>query len=141
MIPTLSRRDFLRHASAIAFTSGALLDSAEGQDSKFVVAETSVGNIRGVDNSGIKTFKGIPYGASTAGTNRFMAPADPGAWTGVRDALEYGHSAPQRDPAAPPPAAGALSVSGSNLPAEGEDCLVLNVWTPALIGIGAAVAR
>ncbi len=61
-----------------------------------------------------------------------MAPADPAAWTGVRDALEYGHSAPQRDPAAAPPAPEGLSVSGSNLPAEGEDCLVLNVWTPAV---------
>jgi para-nitrobenzyl esterase len=130
--PGMNRRDFLRHASAIAFTSGALLDSARGQDSKFVVAETSFGNIRGIDDNGIKTFKGIPYGASTAGANRFMAPADPVAWTGVRDALEYGHSAPQRDPAAPPPAAGALTISGANLPAEGEDCLVLNVWTPAV---------
>jgi para-nitrobenzyl esterase len=129
MIPATNRRDFLRHASAIAFTGGALL---KGQDSKFVVAETTFGNIRGIDNNGIKTFKGIPYGASTAGANRFMAPADPAAWTGVRDALEYGHSAPQRDPAAAPPAAGGLSVSGSNLPAEGEDCLVLNVWTPAV---------
>jgi para-nitrobenzyl esterase len=129
MIPATNRRDFLRHASAIAFTGGALL---KGQDSKFAVAETTFGKIRGVDNNGIKTFKGIPYGASTAGPNRFMAPADPAAWTGVRDALEYGHSAPQRDPAAAPPAAGGLSVSGSNLPAEGEDCLVLNVWTPAV---------
>jgi para-nitrobenzyl esterase len=133
MIP-INRRDFFRRASAIAFSSGALLDSARGQASKFVVAETTFGNIRGIDNNGIKTFKGIPYGASTAGANRFMAPADPAAWTGVRDALEYGHSAPQRDPAAAPPATGALSVSGSNLPAEGEDCLVLNVWTPAVNG-------
>ncbi len=128
----MHRREFLRHASAIAFTSSALIESASGQDSKFVNAQTSFGNIRGIDNNGIKTFKGIPYGASTAGTNRFMAPADPAAWTGVRDALEYGHSAPQRDPAAAPPAAGALSVSGANLPVEGEDCLVLNVWTPAV---------
>ncbi len=129
---SMNRRDFLRRASAIAFSSGALHDSARGQTSKFVVAETSFGNIRGIDNNGIKTFKGIPYGASTAGANRFMAPADPAAWTGVRDALEYGHSAPQRDPTAPPPAAGALTISGANLPPEGEDCLVLNVWTPAV---------
>ena len=127
MIPT-NRREFLRQASAAAFSTGALL----AQDSKSVVADTHLGKVRGTDNNGIKTFKGIPYGASTAGTNRFMPPTDPAKWTGVRDALAYGHSAPQRDPAARPPAEGALGVASSNLPAEGEDCLVLNVWTPAI---------
>jgi para-nitrobenzyl esterase len=130
--PGMNRRDFLRRAFMVAFSSGVLLDGARGQDPKFVIAETNLGKIRGIDDSGIKIFKGIPYGASTAGTNRFMPPADPGKWTGVRDALEYGHSAPQRDPAAPLTGAGSLTVSGSNLPPEGEDCLVLNVWTPAV---------
>ena len=46
----------------------------------------------------MKIFKGIPYGARTDGNNRFMPPIDPASWTGVRDALEYGHSAPQHDP-------------------------------------------
>src|SRR5690242_12792407 len=124
----INRRDFLRSASAAAVASRVLL----AQDAKYVVAETSFGKVRGVDNQGIKTFKGIPYGASTAGTNRFMPPKDPEKWTGVRDALEFGHSAPQRDPAAAPPPEGALGVAGRNLPAEGEDCLVLNVWTPAI---------
>ena len=64
----------------------------------YVVAETAFGKIRGVDNNGIKIFKGIPYGASTAGANRFMPPAEPADWSGVRDALAYGHSAPQGDP-------------------------------------------
>src|SRR5437868_14497097 len=113
----MNRRDFLRGASAAAFAGRTLL----GQGATFVLAETSFGKMRGVDNQGIKTFKGIPYGASTAGTNRFMAPKDPEKWTGVRDALEFGHSAPQRDPAAAPPAPGALGVAGRNLPAEGED--------------------
>jgi para-nitrobenzyl esterase len=130
--PSMNRRDFLRHAFMVAFSSGVLLDRARGQDPKFVIAETNLGRIRGIDDSGIEIFKGIPYGASTAGTNRFMPPVDPGKWTGVRDTLEYGHSAPQRDPAAPLPAASSLTVSGSNLPTEGEDCLVLNVWTPAV---------
>ena len=130
--PNMNRRDFLRHAFMVAFSSGVLLDRARGQDPKFVIAETNLGRIRGIDDSGIEIFKGIPYGASTAGTNRFMPPVDPGKWTGVRDTLEYGHSAPQRDPAAPLPASSSLTVSGSNLPTEGEDCLVLNVWTPAV---------
>jgi para-nitrobenzyl esterase len=136
----MKRRDFLKYTSAFAASGSVLLRELRAQDAKFVTAETTYGTIRGVDNNGIKVFKGIPYGASTAGANRFMAPAEPAKWTGVRDALEYGHSAPQRDPAAPPPPAGALSISGQGLPAEGEDCLVLNVWTPA-VGSGARSGR
>jgi para-nitrobenzyl esterase len=128
----MNRRDFLRSASAVAVSGRFFLDRAIGQDTKFAVADTSYGKVRGVDNQGIKTFKGIPYGANTSGSNRFMPPVEPASWTGVRDALEFGHTAPQRDPAAPPPSPGALTVSGRNLTAEGEDCLVLNVWTPGL---------
>jgi para-nitrobenzyl esterase len=135
-----SRRDFLKHLTALTVSSGASLQGLYAQDPKFVVAETAFGKIRGVDNNGIKVFKGIPYGASTAGANRFMPPAEAADWSGVRDALAYGHSAPQRDPAAPPPPPGAITISGNNLPAEGEDCLVLNVWTPA-VGPAAASSR
>jgi para-nitrobenzyl esterase len=60
-----------------------LLHELSAQDAKFVTAETIYGKIRGVDNNGIKTFKGIPYGASTSGANRFMAPAEPAkCWRG-----------------------------------------------------------
>jgi len=127
-----SRREFLKQVSALAISGAVLLPDLRAQEANFVVAETAFGKIRGVDNSGIKIFKGIPYGADTSGKHRFLPPAEPADWSGVRDALAYGHSAPQRDPAAAPPAPGALSVSGRELPVEGEDCLVLNVWTPAI---------
>ncbi len=127
-----TRREFLKHISVLTVSGGLFLDGLHTQDSNFVVAETAFGKIRGIDNGGIKIFKGIPYGASTAGSNRFMGPAEPADWSGVRDALEYGHSAPQRDPAAPPRPSGVLTISGENLPAEGEDCLMLNIWTPAV---------
>ncbi len=101
-----SRRDFIKQGSLLVALSGggALLGRAYAQAAN-VEAETTFGRVRGVDADGIKTFKGIPYGASTAGKNRFMPPVDPAKWTGVRDALAYGSSAPQRDPAAPAPAA------------------------------------
>ncbi len=134
MTPT--RRDFLKQTSTLVASGSILLRSLNAQDAKFVVAETTYGKIRGIDNNGIKVFKGIPYGASTSGPNRFMAPTEPAKWTGVRDALEYGHSAPQSDPSAPPRSAGGLSISGEKLPSEGEDCLVLNVWTPAVGSAG-----
>src|SRR5580700_8100589 len=135
-----TRRSFLKHLSALAVSGGVFVHDLIAQDEKFVIAETAFGKIRGVDNSGIKIFKGIPYGANTAGANRFMPPAEPADWSGVRDALAYGSSAPQRDPAAPPRPPGTLTISGENLPAEGEDCLVLNVWTPA-VGTAVTSAR
>jgi para-nitrobenzyl esterase len=149
----INRRDFLKWTSMCMLSSFILLDRAWAQDLNFVVAETSFGKIRGVENRGIKIFKGIPYGASTGGTNRFMPPKDPANWTGIRDALEYGHSAPQNvrksTPATPsaivrkeipnplstlsgPSIYKALGVPGDKSTGEGEDCLVLNVWTPAL---------
>jgi para-nitrobenzyl esterase len=134
-----TRRDFLKYVSALSFSGAVLLPDLRAQDTKFVVAETAFGKIRGVDNNGVKIFKGIPYGADTAGANRFMPPAEPADWSGVRDALAYGHSAPQRDPAAPP--AGGLTISGRDLPIEGEDCLVLNVWTPGVDAAGNGAKR
>ena len=107
-----SRRDFLK----LAASGGAILQAA---DIKYAMAETSFGKIRGAEVAGIRIFKGIPYGASTAGGNRFMPPVNPMKWAGVRDSLAFGQTAPQREPGV------------AALPEEGEDCLMLNVWTPA----------
>jgi para-nitrobenzyl esterase len=124
-----NRRSFLKQSSLLAIApASAFLARA---DESSVVAETAFGKVRGEEVQGIKIFKGVPYGASTAGVNRFMPPKDPMPWTGVRDALHYGPSTPQSDPGTPRRVS-ALSVSSANLPPESEDCLVLNVWTPAL---------
>ena len=132
MIFEHSRRDFLKQGSLLALSGGVLLSgvlrTALAQ-ARFVEAVTSFGRVRGADVGGIKTFKGVPYGASTAGANRFRPPVDPAKWSGVRDALEYGPSAPQRDPGDRPAPDSGLSVASAGLPPEGEDCLVLNVWT------------
>jgi para-nitrobenzyl esterase len=124
-----SRRDFIWQACVLA-ASGTALRTAYAE-SQFVTAETAFGRVRGVDLDGIKIFKGIPYGASTAGNRRFMPPASPTKWTGVRDALEWGPSAPQREPGVSR-ATSALAVAAAGLPPETEDCLRLNVWTPAV---------
>jgi para-nitrobenzyl esterase len=130
MISKLSRRHFLQQATVLA-AAPSMIGSVWGADIKYVVAETTFGKIRGVDSDPIKIFKGIPYGASTAGKNRFMPPVDPAKWAGVRDALEYGHSAPQTEPGRRR-ATSDLAVAGAGLTNEGEDCLVLNVWTPGI---------
>jgi para-nitrobenzyl esterase len=91
------------------------------------VVETTAGKVRGSVQAGIHVFKGVPYGASTAGRNRFMAPAKPKPWTGVRDCLRYGHQSPQNMSFTEVLAPQADPAEGSD-----EDCLVLNVWTPGV---------
>ncbi len=117
-----SRRTFLQQASLAVATAHLGPWARLAAQTSEVIAETSYGRVRGTAAGDIKIFKGIPYGASTAGRNRFMPPAKPPSWTGVRDALAYGPSTPQ-------------TVPGPNVrlaQPESEDCLVLNVFTPGL---------
>src|SRR3984893_8025157 len=51
------------------------------------VVETSAGKIRGFKRNGLYIFKGVPYGASTSGANRFIPPASPEPWSGIRNSL------------------------------------------------------
>src|SRR5205823_9275999 len=101
------------------------LKFAGAADLEHAVVETSAGKVRGVVVDGMKVFKGIPYGASTSGKNRFMPPVKPAAWTGTRDALAFGPTAPQGGDNSGTTAAGSPAQ-------QSEDCLVLNVYTPGL---------
>lgn len=119
---------------AAGFPNPAPAPAQPGAASQPIV-ETTAGKILGSIENGIFVFKGVPYGASTAGKNRFMPPAKPEPWSGVRNALQYGHSAPQTIPGSPSTLRGLdFLAAGGDPPGigEGEDCLVLNVWTPAL---------
>jgi len=96
------------------------------------VVETAAGKLRGSASGGIFAFKGVPYGASTAGANRFMPPKAPEPWAGVRDALEYRGHAPQL-PGRPERRPELQTILGpADRTPESEDCLTLNVWTPGL---------
>ncbi len=95
------------------------------------VARTQYGQVRGYILRDIYTFRGIPYGASTAGSNRFMPPREPEPWEGIRPAVFWGASAPQLTEGKYRNDYNTFS-DHWNYYDVGEDCLMLNVWTPAL---------
>ncbi len=97
-----------------------------------VVVETNCGKIRGIAENDVKVFKGIPYAESPAGEGRFAPPIKLQPWTGVRDAFEFGDRAMQDDNAFALPPAMLKLFAGRELPPMSENCLVLNVWTPAI---------
>ncbi|WP_367380916.1 carboxylesterase/lipase family protein [Stenotrophomonas cyclobalanopsidis] len=117
----LQRRRFLRDSArwALATATVAALPAALAapgpRDDTQVLARVRGGRVRGQREQGVLVFRGLRYGADTA-AYRFQPPRPEAAWRGIADALDYGAAAPQ----------GSAEGPGS------EDCLFLNVWTPAL---------
>lgn len=121
----------------------ALCGNSKVTASDGTVAETTAGRVRGFQRNGVYIFKGVPYGASTAGARRFLPPVNPEPWGGIRSALQYGRVCPNQDSAH-------FSTDGRNLAdtdedafvlhrgaaatIPGEDCLRLNLWTPEING-------
>jgi para-nitrobenzyl esterase len=87
--------------------------------SQIQTAKVTGGEVQGVVTEGISIFKGIPFAAPPVGDLRWKAPAPLQAWAGIKKADAFGPACMQ--------AAGAM---GNTAPVS-EDCLYLNVWTPA----------
>jgi para-nitrobenzyl esterase len=131
----LDRRGFLGFSTLA--TAGLLIDGwaspVWAQDIRGLPltkdVATTAGRVRGVVRFGVNQFWGVPYAASTEGANRFMPPTPHASWTGTRDCFQVGNRAPQ-DPDGPISEVFALDRQEPM----GEDCLNLNVFTPALTG-------
>jgi para-nitrobenzyl esterase len=111
---TFSAQNFFSLALLVVLPPCAI--TARAADADKPVARTTAGMVRGFTDNGVNVFKGIPYGDDTA-KHRFQPPVPLVPWEGVREALEFGPMAPQGSRASAPAS---------------EDCLRLNVWTPAL---------
>ena len=90
---------------------------------------TSYGALRGFEQEGIATFKGIPFAKPPIGDLRWRAPQAPGPWPGEREATEFGPSSLQRQLAG-----GFGDLIGIPSETRSEDCLYLYVWTPGVDG-------
>jgi para-nitrobenzyl esterase len=126
--PLLERRTFLSGSSiAIATIAGSSLFGASKcawarpATAQTVEVKTAYGRIRGIRKGDLSTFKGIPYAGSVSGENRFKAPPPLVPWTGVRDAFSPG----------PPSFQASRPSFGTDEPFPSENCLALNIWTPA----------
>ena len=106
-------------ATAAISLPGAVYSSFKRFDD-YVEVEITHGKIKGIRTAGVNIFKGIPYAGKVAGDRRFRRPAPLQPWTGVRDALQLGAPAIQDG-----------QTRGLNEPKPDEDCLFLNIWTPA----------
>jgi para-nitrobenzyl esterase len=105
-------------------TDAASPTPAPAGASESVTVHVASGDLAGRVRDGIATYLGVPYAAPPVGDLRWRAPAPAPAWTGVRDASDFGASCMQSElPSFTPPGSRAATMS--------EDCLTLNVWTQA----------
>jgi para-nitrobenzyl esterase len=108
-------------ATALGATGGGAVASPTSGGANPIV-RIDDGLVRGADVAGVDSFLGLPYAAPPTGNLRWRAPRPAAAWSGVRDATQFGASCPQstvHNPFLPP---GPIS----------EDCLYLNVYTPTV---------
>ncbi len=130
-----TRRDVLTYAAlgGAALTAGLPPRRGLAQPlGQGPVADTTLGKVRGSTVGGAHLFKGIPYGGSVAGPGRFMPPPPARSWTGVRDATVFGPIAMQTSSPEHPKGTFYEGIWQPSPVTMNEDCLVLNVWTPAV---------
>jgi len=102
----------------VAAASAALVLAAAGQASAADTVKVAQGTLHGAVAGQVTAFKGVPFAAPPVGDLRWRPPQAPKSWTGVREATAYGHQC--------------MQMRNVQTPIDqDEDCLTLNVWTPA----------
>jgi para-nitrobenzyl esterase len=105
-----------------ACSAGSQWAQVAAANSSPAVVQTEAGALQGTGDGAVESFKGIPYAAAPLGPLRWRAPQPAAPWPGVKPAQQYGNDCMQhRFPFDSAPSFQPLS----------EDCLYLNVWTPA----------
>jgi para-nitrobenzyl esterase len=107
--------DLGRRTLIAGMAAAPIAASARTSPHSSPVATTRHGRVRGTIERDVLVFRGVRYGADTART-RFRRALPPEPWQGIADATHYGAAAPQTRATEP----------------TSEDCLFLNIWTPAL---------
>ncbi|MDR1779957.1 MAG: carboxylesterase family protein [Tannerella sp.] len=130
LLPLSSCERSAASASGVA-AGGASVDPVLQIGDNIAIANTEYGKVKGFISRDVYTFLGIPYAADTSGANRFMPPVKHEPWDGVRPAVFYGNSAPQRIYDRSSTSYGAF-VDHWNYDEISENCLTLNIWTNSL---------
>src|SRR5262245_15343469 len=112
----------MKHRLFRACVAAALMALSLSAAAQVLTAKVTGGEVQGAAANGVAAFKGIPFAAPPTGALRWKNPQPAAAWQGVRAATAFAPSCMQ-DPAM-------LQLQQAPLAAS-EDCLYLNVWTPA----------
>jgi len=142
----LTRREALKLSAAAgvtltagksAFASDSIKTAAHQEPGnvstpRSAIAKTQYGKVRGFLDGGVFTFKGVPYGQTTAGENRWLPAKPPEPWTDEYPALAYGANCPQN--VHPWTAIEQTFLQDWDDGWQSEDLLKLNIWTPGLTG-------
>ena len=112
---TIMKKQFFITLAAMFLTIGASAQDAPQ-------AQTRSGILEGINESGIKVFKGVPFAAPPVGNLRWAAPQPVQKWDGIRKADEFGPNPMQEN------VFGDMMFGTKKM---SEDCLYLNIWTPA----------
>jgi len=106
--------------ATLASSSASIAVTSAGTDGRVVM--TSAGLVHGDRERGVEVFRGIPFAEPPVGALRFRPPVEHKPWRGVRAALDFAPACPQIV---------TIDPSENNNSVQSEDCLAVNVWTPA----------